>query len=209
MSKGFRNELQEQLGREIVEFQNATDAVDEAVSEILGINRTDMRALGLLQFRGPMTAGQLAEAAALSPGATTAVLDRLERRGFVRRRPDAEDRRRVLVEVTPEALAISDDLYGPLARAGFERMGGMTTDELRIVLDFAKAGRAMQEAHAATLRARAAAMEPAIGDARAIAQRYKATAKRATEDFKAAMKGLKADVKHDVRTAAKRSRPRG
>lgn len=204
MSKGMsRAELEEQLAREVVEFQNATDAVDEAASEILGLNRTDMRALGLLQFRGPMTAGQLADAMALSPGATTTVLDRLESRGFVHRRIDLEDRRRVLIEVTSEALAISSDLYGPLARAGSERMRHLSEEELRLILDFVRFGRHLQEEHASSLRARAAAMADRSGDVKAIARRYKATAKQATREFKAAMKGMKADLKADVKAAAR------
>lgn len=204
MSKGMsKADLQEQLAREIVEFQNATDAVDEAASEILGLNRTDMRALGVLQFRGPMTAGQLSEAMALSPGATTTALDRLESRGFVRRRIDLEDRRRVLIEVTPEARSISDELYGPLARAGSERMRRMSEEELRLVLDFVRYGRRLQEEHATSLRERAAAMAEPAGDVKAIARRYKATATQATREFKAAMKGLKADLKADVRAAAR------
>jgi hypothetical protein len=47
----------------------------------------------------------------------------------------------------------------------------------------------MQESHAATLRARSEAMQPSIGDAKAIARRYKATAKQAREDYKAALRG--------------------
>jgi DNA-binding MarR family transcriptional regulator len=204
MSKGpSRTDLQGQLSREIVEFQNATDAVDEAASEILGLNRTDMRALGLLQFRGPMTAGQLAEAMSLSPGAMTTALDRLESRGFVRRRIDAEDRRRVLIEVTNEALAISNDLYGPLARAGSERMRHLSEEELRVILDFVRYGRELQEQHASSLRERAAVMADPSGDVKTIARRYKTTAKQATREFTAAMKGLKADLKADVKAAAR------
>ena len=52
-------------------------------------------------------------------------------------------------------------------------------------------------------------MQPSARDAKAIARRHKTTAKQAKEDFKAAMKGLKADVKHDVTTAVTRSRRRG
>jgi hypothetical protein len=67
----------------------------------------------------------------------------------------------------------------------------------------------MQESHAAALRARSEAMQPSIADAPAIARRDKATAKQAKEDFKAALKGLKADVNHDVKSAVKQAGRRG
>jgi DNA-binding MarR family transcriptional regulator len=48
----------------------------------------------------PMTAGELARAAILTSGAMTAVLDRLEEQGLIRREIDAEDRRARRVTIT-------------------------------------------------------------------------------------------------------------
>jgi DNA-binding MarR family transcriptional regulator len=48
----------------------------------------------------PMTAGELARAAILTTGAMTAVLDRLEEQGLVRREIDVEDRRARRVTIT-------------------------------------------------------------------------------------------------------------
>jgi DNA-binding MarR family transcriptional regulator len=59
--------------------------------------------LGRLRYQGPpyrLSAGQLAEHMGLSSGAMTNRLDRLEDAGLVRRVPDPEDRRGVLVEPT-------------------------------------------------------------------------------------------------------------
>jgi DNA-binding MarR family transcriptional regulator len=92
--------------------QNATDMVDEAVANYLGINRTDARCLDILDREGPMTAGRLAELARISPAATTTLLDRLEGKGFARRTRDTEDRRRILVEATPELRRMAEELYG-------------------------------------------------------------------------------------------------
>jgi DNA-binding MarR family transcriptional regulator len=57
-----------------------------------------------------MSAGRLAKRARISPGATTSLLDRLESRGLVRRTRDTKDRRRVLVEVTPELRRLGQEL---------------------------------------------------------------------------------------------------
>lgn len=68
---------------------------DELVAARLGINRTDLRCLDLLHETGNMSAGQLAVGSGLTTGATTRMLDRLERIGYIRRLPDRDDRRRV------------------------------------------------------------------------------------------------------------------
>lgn len=50
---------------------------------------------------GPLTAGHLAELAGLSATSTSRLVDRLERRGLVRRKRDDEDRRLVEVQLEP------------------------------------------------------------------------------------------------------------
>src|SRR6185503_10609069 len=122
MSNEIRDELLSEVSREVAEFQSAADRVDEAASERLGINRTDLRCLGLIVVRGPLTAGQLAQASGLSPGATTTALDRLERAAYARRVRDPADRRGILVELTPEARRLIEETYGPIGRAGMARL---------------------------------------------------------------------------------------
>src|SRR5947199_5343532 len=51
---------------------------DHAVADYVGLDRTAYRCLDILDQEGPMTAGRIAERAQLSPGAMTALLDRLE-----------------------------------------------------------------------------------------------------------------------------------
>jgi DNA-binding MarR family transcriptional regulator len=99
----------EELIDEIRRSQNATDRFDQAVADALGMNRTDMRCIDVLQREGPVTAGRLAEATGLTTGAMTTALDRLERAGYARRTRDAADRRRVVVELTPKVF---DDIMG-------------------------------------------------------------------------------------------------
>ena len=102
MSKLSREELIGEFIAAVRASQSATEMLDAAVADFLGIDHTAYRCLDVIDQEGPMTAGLLAQRARLSPGATTAVIDRLEQKGLVRRVRDAEDRRRVLVEVRPE-----------------------------------------------------------------------------------------------------------
>src|SRR5512132_671107 len=97
-----REKLISQLIDAIRASQRATDLVDETAANYLGINRTDARALDVIEQYGPITAGRLAEELRLSTGAVTTLVDRLERAGYARRLRDPGDRRRVLVEAAPE-----------------------------------------------------------------------------------------------------------
>jgi DNA-binding MarR family transcriptional regulator len=136
MSRRSRAEI-ERAGIEAIRgWQTDQDMFDEAVAVHLGINRTDSRCLDILDRSGRMTAGQLAVAARLTSGAVTAVLDRLERAGFVRRLDDPADRRRVLVEVTPELASRSAPLYGPMVEEGVGWIATYTDAQLETILDF-------------------------------------------------------------------------
>jgi len=142
-----RLQLYRELGDEVRANQRATDAVDELLADIIGINRTDARCMDILDQHGSMSAGDLAEASRLTTGAITAVIDRLERAGLARRVPDPSDRRRVLVEPTDKAYEPMRRLYLPMAE-------GYSEQDLRLILDFTRRGRELQERHAEWLRER-------------------------------------------------------
>lgn len=148
-----------QLLDEIRRGQRATDLVDEAACRLMGINRTDGRCLDILEQRGQVTAGQLAEEARLTSGAITAVIDRLERMGYARRVPDPGDRRRVLVEPSEKAYQVSGELMGRLGERGFPKAAEYTDEQIELLLDFARFSRELQEEHADWLRARLAERE--------------------------------------------------
>lgn len=149
-----RDEILQRLGSEVRASQRATDMVDELVCQLLGINRTDARALDLLDEHGRMSAGELAAQSGLTSGAITAVIDRLERAGLAHRVSDPADRRRVLVELTSKAVAGSLDLMGPLAEEGAQLSERYSDEQLELFIEFMRVGREMQERHAQRLRER-------------------------------------------------------
>ncbi|MBV9417831.1 MAG: MarR family transcriptional regulator [Solirubrobacterales bacterium] len=149
-----RQQLYAELGDEVRANQRATDVVDELLAELMGINRTDARCIDILEQRGSMSAGDLAEASRLTTGAITAVVDRLERAGLARRVPDPSDRRRVLVEPTEKVFALATELMVEPMRMLYVPMAERySEDELRLILDFTRRGRELQERHAEWLRA--------------------------------------------------------
>ncbi|MGR0320742.1 MarR family winged helix-turn-helix transcriptional regulator [Agromyces sp. ZXT2-3] len=99
----------------------------DAVARSAGLNGTDLQAVGLLLSSGPATPGELAARTGLTAGgAITAVVDRLERAGFVSRSRDPQDRRRVLVTADADAIAAA---VGP-AYAGVTERWGEVLDSL-------------------------------------------------------------------------------
>lgn len=154
MSNESRSELIAELLREIRAAQSAVAAVDDAVAERLGVNATDHRCLDLLDQRGPMTAGALAEALGLSRSAVTTVLDRLEQRRYVRRGPNPDDRRQVVVALTPLLYRRARELYGD-GNEVFARLGRYSVDDLALLRDFVRWDRELNERRAHRLAGRA------------------------------------------------------
>jgi len=157
-----REALLGEVAQAIAQFQSATALVDEAATVYLGINRTDLRMLGLLYSQGPLNAGRLASAAGLSPGATTAAIDRLERAGYVQRLRADGDRRAIVVEATPMTHERLEAIYGPVGRSGMERLARFSDSELQLLYDFLVEGYRLQVEQAARIRSMAgeAASQP-------------------------------------------------
>ena len=152
MSNYRRGELIRQVGLAVRMHQNAVDQVDEAAFAFMGINRTDGRCLDILDRTGRVTAGELAAESGLSTGAITAVIDRLERAGYVVRLRDDRDRRRVLIELTDEARRLVAEVYRPVAEQGGAVLSAYSDEQLVLIRDFMDKGREFLTRHAATVR---------------------------------------------------------
>ncbi|MFE9677769.1 MarR family winged helix-turn-helix transcriptional regulator [Streptomyces sp. NPDC006259] len=87
----------------------------QEMAQRLGLNVTDLTCFGYVIQAGEdlLTAGDLATRVHVTTGAVTGILNRLERAGYVTRRPDPRDRRRVRVAAEPAAVARVHALYEP------------------------------------------------------------------------------------------------
>ena len=106
------------------------------VVEKLGVNITDWECLGLLLQKGVSTPTELAEHTGLTSGATTAMLDRLERSGIIERRRNPEDRRGTLIVVVKGKAAELASLFASARRAQDQLLSGYTEKELEFLADF-------------------------------------------------------------------------
>jgi DNA-binding MarR family transcriptional regulator len=131
-----RRELALLLRRLTVEL----DAVGQRFAALHHLGRTDVRALVAIMDAArsgrSLTAGGLGAAVDLSSASVTALVDRLERSGHVRRVHDPEDRRRVVLEMSDSAMAAGGAFFGGLQRDLVAAMDGYSGEELAVVLRF-------------------------------------------------------------------------
>lgn len=125
------------------EYDASLDLLDHAVAAAFGIGRTDLRAMELVSRGGPTTAGELAAQLRLTTGAVTALIDRMENAGLLRRTRSAADRRQVHVELTPAARRREASVFGPLAKDAAKVLGRFTGAERTVIVDFLRRAKEM------------------------------------------------------------------
>ncbi|MFD9411633.1 MarR family winged helix-turn-helix transcriptional regulator [Streptomyces sp. NPDC059989] len=126
----------EELNRTGRATSAATVMFHEAAAAKQGLSATESKTLDLLQQRGPLTAKELSQHTALAPASVTGLIDRLERKGYVRRVKHPTDKRRILVEALPDRLDALRPVFDDWAREVSELCGEFTTEELETVIRF-------------------------------------------------------------------------
>jgi DNA-binding MarR family transcriptional regulator len=129
MSSG-KTVLIDAIGRLVMRFQDASQQFDETVGELYDLSAAERHCLSFL-WHGSQTASAVARAIRLTPAAVTALIDRLEKRGYVRRQSDPSDRRKVLVAITEKTVAMTAATYTPAGEAGAKVLSRYTEAELR------------------------------------------------------------------------------
>jgi DNA-binding MarR family transcriptional regulator len=120
-------------------FRQYLDAVGLqglASAEAAGLHTSEWYALSLITLEGSLTSGELASRTGLTTGATTRLIDRLERAGYARRAADPTDRRRVIVEPVPDALGRIEEAVGPARRHIAEIMARYTPEQQALLFDY-------------------------------------------------------------------------
>jgi DNA-binding MarR family transcriptional regulator len=161
-----RDRLETALTESLKQLGELSRSFEESRARRLGVNGTDLRCLRLLQGEGVTTAGDVAREMGLTTGATTAVLDRLERRGFVRRTRDRRDRRRVTIGLTPAAQrhlqAVDDACHSKIKDIGTR----LNDQELAALIEHLTRVVEIGDEHAASLQKKPAAESTRRGPVR-------------------------------------------
>ena len=137
-----RTELLADLDREGRRTGSLGSMHARAIAGFAGVHPTDFEAMDVLDWTGPITAGELAKRIGLTSGAVTGVIDRLEREGWVRRTSDPNDRRRVIVELVPDPPHVGTaqvEAFEPLTAEMAAINDRFDDDQLQAVLDWLRA----------------------------------------------------------------------
>lgn len=102
----------------------------------LGVIHTDFKTADILNEVGPLTAGELGKITGLSTGSVTALIDRLEQAGYVRREKDPNDRRRVIIVPVKERQKFIKEHYVPLNKSFSELCSHYNEEELSLIIGF-------------------------------------------------------------------------
>ncbi len=188
-------ELGQQLRDEIMGYFGAASDFSESLAKKLKLSRTDMRCLELIGRHGPLTAGRLAEESGLTTGAVTFILDRLEETGMVTRRRDTEDRRRVWVEIEPDARKRLEEMQQPVAEQMREVTQHFKADELAVVRDYMRRAKEVFQRQ----------IREALGEAKGMAEDAQ---REAHETAREATRGAR-EAAREAREAARRAREAG
>jgi DNA-binding MarR family transcriptional regulator len=108
----------------------------QAVGRILGINITDMKCLDIIVIRGSANPSQLAKLTGLSTGSTTAMIDRLEKKGLIERQHNPKDRRGTIIVLTQGAMNKLHLLFDSMAKAIERLVSGYSEEELETLSEF-------------------------------------------------------------------------
>ncbi len=131
-----KNELVRQVNLAARQYGISSVLFRHAVGERLGVNVTDMECLALIFFKGLAAPSELSRYTGLTSGATTAMLDRLEKARLIERRPNPQDRRGTLIALTGERTTELDALFAP-ARDAIERLNaGYSERELQTIAGY-------------------------------------------------------------------------
>ncbi len=107
-----------------------------ALGRKLGLNVTDSMCLSLLGIKGISTPTELARYTGLTSGSTTSMLDRLEKRKFIKRKHNPNDRRGVLIEINQKYNGKAAPLVAGIQKANKELLETYSDKELEIIADF-------------------------------------------------------------------------
>ncbi|MFI5558750.1 MarR family winged helix-turn-helix transcriptional regulator [Amycolatopsis japonica] len=107
-----------------------------AIAELSGLSAVESKVTDYLARFGPQTPKALSQLSGLAPASITALIDRLESKGIVARKPHPEDRRKVLIEIDAARMNTVAPLWDHLVKSVREACENYTDGELETVIRF-------------------------------------------------------------------------
>ncbi len=102
----------------------------------IGVSHTDLKSAEILNETGPISAGELSKITGLSTGSVTALINRLEKSGYVKRERDQLDGRKVMIIPIPERQEQIKSHYQSLSMATKDLCSAYNEQELILINQF-------------------------------------------------------------------------
>lgn len=134
------NEIQQSLKLYIV-LSRANKAINEVTNQFFqqnGINPTEFAVLELLYHKGKQPLQKIGSKILLASGSITYVVDKLERRGFIKRVSCPSDRRVTYAEITEDGAAFMEKIFPEHANNLHQLMGALTPEEKDTAIELLK-----------------------------------------------------------------------
>jgi len=111
--------------------------IHEAIAQSLGLSGTDHKYLGFILQKGEMTAGELSIHCGLTTGAITGIIDRLEKKKFIKRKYLTEDRRKVVLIPNHEKIKTTiEPIFKNLQKLTDQLISTFSEKELEVIYKY-------------------------------------------------------------------------
>ncbi|MFJ7512797.1 MarR family winged helix-turn-helix transcriptional regulator [Peribacillus simplex] len=128
--------LLESLTRSLQRYGMRSVLFQQNMALKIGVSHTDLKSAEILNETGPITAGELSKITGLSTGSVTALINRLEKSGYVKRERDQLDGRRVMIAPIPERQEQIKSHYQSLSVATKDLCSAYNVQELILINQF-------------------------------------------------------------------------
>ncbi|MDQ0872365.1 MarR family 2-MHQ and catechol resistance regulon transcriptional repressor [Paenibacillus sp. V4I3] len=103
-----------------------------------GLNRTEFGVLELLYHKGAQPIQQIGGKVLMSSGNITYVVDKLEKKEFVKRKTSTEDRRLIFAEITEKGKQFIEEVFPKHTKVIEKAVAGLTAEEKKIASQLLK-----------------------------------------------------------------------
>ncbi|MFC2947459.1 MarR family winged helix-turn-helix transcriptional regulator [Virgibacillus sediminis] len=124
-----------------VVLMKSSKTVMERVKEDIknyGMKTSDFAILEALYHKGELTVKQISEAVLINTGSITYVIDKLEAKGLLKRRPCTEDRRVVYIHITDQGNQLMDEIFPKHQQVIEEIFSGVSNEEKETIVEALK-----------------------------------------------------------------------
>src|SRR6266550_4132627 len=114
---------------------NWVSAYAERDARCHGLNPTEFAILEALYHKGALPLQQVGEKVLISSGNITYVVDKLEQKQLLVRKPSSQDRRVIFAELTPKGQDLMATIFPPHTQALHKAMSGLSSEEQAQAID--------------------------------------------------------------------------